>query len=63
MSQDFSAFVHAELRKDLAQIAELCVGALALLDAMRDQAASAEAAQAKAPPVPPLPRRALSDVG
>jgi hypothetical protein len=43
MSQDFSVFVIAQIRGDLEAMRELAIGALALLDAMRDQLASAEA--------------------
>jgi hypothetical protein len=44
MSQDFSTFVIAQIRGDLEAMREMAVGALALLDTLRDQQASAEAA-------------------
>ena len=46
-SQDFSVFVLAQIRGDLEAMKEMAVGALALLDALRDLQASAEAEKAK----------------
>lgn len=46
--QDFSVFALTEIRRDLQAMRELAIGSLALLDTLRDQQASAEAAAEKA---------------